>query len=286
MNAPSIDIKDILVAEGIGTFGNTTAWSISVNTEPKYKEVSGVVVSPNDSITIYDTGGSLDYYLLNSVNPVINNTFQLRVRDIAQLSGYTKINTISQLLDRYSKYVATDDLTYKGEVQAATISVLPANTYDNGTLGVGATITGDANGALTAQDGISLSNGDKLLVKNETSTEAPNNGIYTVTQIGTAGTPFILTRATNNDEADEFIDTYVTIAAGTTLIGKVYECTNSSAITVGTTDITHGEFAGGTNDVTYSSFHRTTDIINLRQDDNNRYIWVVNYRTTRHQSNS
>lgn len=76
-----------------------------------------------------------------------------------------------------------------------TTAALPANTYNNGTAGVGATLTGNSNGALPAQDGVTPVVGYRLLVKNEAATA--NNGIYVVTQVGTGGTPYILTRATD-----------------------------------------------------------------------------------------
>lgn len=80
-----------------------------------------------------------------------------------------------------------------------TTAALPANTYANGTAGVGATLTGNANGALPSQDGIAPVVGYRLLVKNEAATA--NNGVYVVTQIGTGGTPYILTRANDFNSA-------------------------------------------------------------------------------------
>lgn len=83
----------------------------------------------------------------------------------------------------------------KDAVRVATTAALPAVTYDNGVLGVGATLTADANGALPSQDGVALSAGQRILVKNQAA--ALQNGIYVVTDLGSAGTPFILTRATD-----------------------------------------------------------------------------------------
>jgi len=84
-------------------------------------------------------------------------------------------------------------------VQATTASNLSA-TYaagsadsSNGT-GVGATLTMSANGAF-AVDGYSASSGDRILVKNQTT--STQNGIYTVTTVGSGGTAAVLTRATD-----------------------------------------------------------------------------------------
>ena len=87
---------------------------------------------------------------------------------------------------------------------AATTAALPAVTYANGTAGVGATLTAGANGALAAQDGITLAAGERLLVKDQAA--ALQNGIYEVTDVGSAGTPFILTRTADFDEFPEMED--------------------------------------------------------------------------------
>jgi len=86
-------------------------------------------------------------------------------------------------------------LDWKASVRAATTAVLPAYTYNNGINGVGATITATANGALTLDTITPFLVNDRVLIKNETFV----NGIYTVTQPGSGGTPFILTRATDAD---------------------------------------------------------------------------------------
>lgn len=78
----------------------------------------------------------------------------------------------------------------KDAARVATIAALPAVTYDNGVDGTGATLTADANGALPSIDGVALSVGNRLLVKNQVS--ALENGIYVVSQLGDAGNPFIL----------------------------------------------------------------------------------------------
>jgi len=46
---------------------------------------------------------------------------------------------------------------------------LPASTYNNGTGGVGATLTANSNGALSAQSGYTLLLNERLLVRNQTS---------------------------------------------------------------------------------------------------------------------
>lgn len=122
----------------------------------------------------------------------------------------------------------------KASVDAATTAPLPANTY------AANVITASANGALPAQDGVTLVAGQGLLVKNEGGAD-PNgahlkDGIYTVTQVGSAGTPFILTRRADADTAGELLRARLVVASGTVNGGKAF-IQDGSAITLGTTAI-------------------------------------------------
>lgn len=99
---------------------------------------------------------------------------------------------------------------FKGYARAATLSALAANTYNSGAT----TLTGNANGALASVDGVSLGAGDPVLVNNESA--AANNGLYTVTQVGSGGTPYILTRSvTMNTTAKLLSGALIHVSEGT-----------------------------------------------------------------------
>lgn len=131
-------------------------------------------------------------------------------------------------------------LKWKASVRARTTTTLPTCTYANGTSGVGATLTGNANGALSAQDGVTLVQGERLLVLNESA--ALRLGIYVLTQVGDAGTPFILTRATDCDQSSEFINAVIGVQEGSANADTYWQFTNNS-VTVGTTSITFTQFS-------------------------------------------
>jgi len=85
----------------------------------------------------------------------------------------------------------------------ATTTTLPTYTYNNGASGVGATITAIANGVLII-DGhtfttTDVTNGVRILIKDETAGNAPYNGVYVITAPGSAITPFAMVRATDYD---------------------------------------------------------------------------------------
>ncbi len=127
-------------------------------------------------------------------------------------------------------------------VKAATTASLPACTYDNGTLGLGATLTGNSDGALPAQDGVTLSQGDRLLVKDQA--DPKQNGIYVVTQVGDEDDPFILTRASDADQASEQAYAFVFVSEGDTLGNTGWVCTNEpDDLVIGSTGITFSQFS-------------------------------------------
>lgn len=81
-------------------------------------------------------------------------------------------------------------------------TALPANTYNNGTSGVGATLTANANGALSVA-GSTVTVGISILVGNQVN--GAHNGIYTVTAVGSAGTPYVLTRRGDFNSATNIV---------------------------------------------------------------------------------
>jgi len=130
-------------------------------------------------------------------------------------------------------------------VRAATTSNL-ATIYNNGTAGVGATLTADTNRAFTTLDGVTgWSLGQRILIKNQTN--AFENGIYTLTSLGeTDVSPWVLTRATDMDEAEAgeiANNAYVYVTAGSTQIGTSWVLSQLADITVGTTALPFDLFA-------------------------------------------
>lgn len=125
----------------------------------------------------------------------------------------------------------------KGSVRAATTAALPSVTAATQTL------TATANGALAAQDGVTLVANDLLLVKNQAA--PAQNGIYTVTQVGTGGTPFILTRVSNMDTWAEVPGAQTVVEEGTTLADSMWVATANQGGTLGTTSITWARIDAG-----------------------------------------
>lgn len=103
-------------------------------------------------------------------------------------------------------------LEWKAAAQAATTATLTA-TYANGTAGVGATLTNSGTQAAFAVDGYTAVLNDRILVKDQTA--QLQNGIYTVTTLGSGATNWILTRATDADTSAEVNNATLFVTNGT-----------------------------------------------------------------------
>jgi len=140
--------------------------------------------------------------------------------------------------------IAALGLSVKSAVRVATVAALPDNTR------TGNVLTADDDGALPSIDGVSLSVGNRLLVKDEAT--GANNGIYTVTDLGDGSNPFVLTRATDADESSEVVpNIFMFVSEGTTLADTGWVLNTNAPITLNTTALSFTQFSGvsGSGDV-------------------------------------
>ena len=107
-------------------------------------------------------------------------------------------------------------------------------TYDNGTSGVGATLTTDT--PINTLDGYSLVNGDRVLIKNQAN--SAHNGIY----IRTSSTVF--TRAADFDTTAEIASGDFLFVANGTVNGKTGWVQTVKSTSVGTTNVVFEQFSG------------------------------------------
>lgn len=120
-------------------------------------------------------------------------------------------------------------------------------TYDNGTAGVGATLTNAGTQAALVIDGVTMVVNDRVLIYNQT--DQTENGVYTVTNVGSASTNWVLTRATDADSYEPNDNTgldggsYFYVEEGNTGAGEAYVCNNVGEIVFGTTNITFTLFS-------------------------------------------
>jgi len=153
-------------------------------------------------------------------------------------TGTTKKYTRSSELNFYLEAMG---LTSYEAVRVATTGALTA-VYANGVLGVGATLTNSGAMAALTLDGVAVATSDRVLVKNQAA--PAQNGIYTVTTVGSGAVNWVLTRATDYDQAAEVIQFGVVLVnQGTINAGLLWQETGPGPFVMGTTDITFAQYA-------------------------------------------
>lgn len=116
-------------------------------------------------------------------------------------------------------------------------------TYLNGVLGVGATLTNAGSLVAFSIDGTSPSLNARILVKDQTNTF--ENGIYTLTTVGSGAVAWVLTRATDYDQSSEIAPgDFVIVTDGTINAGTGWVET-AIVTTMGTDPILFTQFGGG-----------------------------------------
>lgn len=207
-----------------GTEAVATA-DITALVDSEYVNVSGDVMTGN--LDMGGTGGP--HKIVNLADPTAS----------ADAANKAYVDSVAQ------------GLAVRPAVKAATTTNLAA-TYNNGTSGVGATLTADSNGVWPGVDGITTGwdanasgpDADGVLVKDQTN--AFENGRYFLADAGSSTTPWVLERCGTCDEDDEIPSSFVFVQEGNTYANTGWAASvgDPTAFTVGTDAITWTQFSG------------------------------------------
>jgi len=175
-----------------------------------------------------------DSYYVELAGDTMTGFLSLHADPTASLHAATK-----QYVD-----AVTVGTNFHAPVVVATNTNITA-TYNNGTSGVGATLTVTATGAFVI-DGVTTALNNRILIKDQTT--QTQNGIYQVTTAGTTGVSAVLTRSSDYDNSviGEVANGDVIFTTGGTInTGKTFVNTSVGTITIGTTSITFGAYYTG-----------------------------------------
>jgi hypothetical protein len=207
----------------VSATGNITS-NANVVTDLIAGRTSGITITAagtNQNINLTPTGSGT----VNVGNFIISNV----ATPLASTDAATKqyVDDVAQGLHTHDSCNAATTTTL-ATISGGTV------TYNNGTSGVGATLT--TTGSYTTIDGVTLSDGMRILVKDEVTTA--NNGIY----VRTSST--VLTRADDfNTPAEMAGGDFTFVTAGT-----VYDNTGwvmpDPVTTVGTSPVVWVQFSG------------------------------------------
>ena len=240
-------------------FNGGTAYTISYNTigaSPLAGSTSLVTVGTVTAGT-WNATPITNSYLANSSLTIGTTTVALGGTSLT-LAGLTSVtltqNPTSALQAATKQYVdaAVSNVNYHAACQYATTVDLGTVTYNNGSSGVGATLTNAGTQAALVIDGhtftaTDVTNAVRILVKNESN--GAYNGIYTLTNQGSVSTNWQLTRATDFDQVgtgqNEVAPGDTTfIINGTVNASTQWVQTTDLPITIGTTAISFVQIGG------------------------------------------
>jgi hypothetical protein len=210
-----------------------------------YEDASGNVDVPNN-LTV---GGTVDGVDIAARDADLTTTTNTANAALPKAGGTMTGNlvldadptaSLQAATKQYVDTIAAAGIHYHTPARVEAPANLPS-TYDNGTSGVGATLTNSGTQVAIVIDGIALSSSDRVLIYQQT--DPAHNGVYTVTTVGSVSTNWVLTRATDADsygpsdpdalgQGDAFF-----ISAGDTGAGETYVMTTVGTITFGTTGI-------------------------------------------------
>jgi hypothetical protein len=227
---PSTDVT------GLGTMSTQNANAIAVTGGT----ISGVVI----------TGGSVNNSIIGAAIPAAG-TFT----SVTATTG-TVSTAPTNPADLVNKQYVDEQVAAGIDIHAACLVEVPASfgnlnaTYNQpggAGVGVGATLTNADTQAALVIDGVTMAPGNRVLVYNQTA--AAQNGVYTVTSIGSVSTNWVMTRSTDtntygsNNPLKLGQGSYFFIESGTTGSGESYVCNTVGTITFGSTAITFAQFA-------------------------------------------
>jgi len=222
----AVSAKDITLGSSTLTLGSTTSALAGLT----QLDVDNIRINGN---TIFSTDTDGDIILspdsTSSTVPGVVNVDDSRIINVNE-----PVNPKDAANKRYVDEVA-QGLQALPAADGATTANLDA-TYDNGTAGVGATLTANSNGAFPSIDGVQLQEGDNLLVKDQNNEY--ENGSYVLTDAGDASNPWVLTRCEFCNEEEEITGAFEFVTEGTNNGNTGWVATVPTDFLIGSTDPT------------------------------------------------
>ena len=234
-NVGNLGTVGLITASGNVSGGNLTTGGLvnaTGNIVSGANVVTDLIVGKTSSVTITATGTN------QNINLVPTGTGFVNVGNFIISNVATPVASTDAVNKQYVDDVAQglhthDSCNAATQTTLATISGGTV-TYNNGTSGVGATLT--TTGSYTTIDGVTLSDGMRILVKNEAT--AANNGIY----VRTSST--VLTRADDFNTPAEMAGGDFTFVTAGTLYDNTGWVMPDPVTTVGTTPVVWTQFSG------------------------------------------
>lgn len=237
---------------GIGTYtsSGTTLSRTTVLSSSNSGSLVSFTSNPKDVFVTYPSEKAV---YQDSAGVVVQQSFGAITATSAALTTGTVSTTPASNTDiankQYVDGLVTQGISYHEPVfvESPNTAGNLNTTYNNGSSGVGATLTNAGTQVALTIDGILMTVGKRVLIYNQTN--QAENGVYTVTTVGDGSTNWVLTRATDADtyglrdpNALGYNDAFF-VTNGNTGAGETYVVTTTGVITFGTTAITFAQIS-------------------------------------------
>lgn len=293
--ANTSDIADIRTTQGtsdgdtnLGTFTGTTI-SDSNSVKGALQELETSVETKADSSVVTEIDGNVDDLI--TLSGVAENTTDLGTFTGSTITDSSTVKTALQELEtEVETKAASADVVLRDGTQAFTadqsmggnkLTNVAAPTADTDVANkayvdaikqgldvkdsVRAASTANVSltgGATLSMDGVSLANGDRVLLKDQSTPS--QNGIYTVSGIGTA---YTLSRATDADaDAEVTAGMFTFVTEGSTQADTGWVLTTDDPITVDTTALSFSQFSGAGQVVAGDGLAKTGNTLSVNVD--------------------
>ena len=240
--------------------GSAVSWGVGVKnifisyaaSKSVYLDASGNLSVADKIIHTGDTNTAIRFPAADTVSIETNGTERFKVENSTITTTVPIVlpadptTSLQAATKSYVDTIASASIHYHTPVRVESPTALTV-TYNNGTSGVGATLTNAGAQAALALDGVTLSVADRVLIY--TQADQTQNGVYTVTSVGSVSTNWVMTRSTDTNTyapssptalgaGDAFF-----VSQGATGAGELYVCNTTGTITFGTTNITFVQVA-------------------------------------------
>ena len=240
--------------------GSAVSWGVGVKnifisyaaSKSVYLDTSGNLSVADKIIHTGDTNTAIRFPAADTVSIETNGTERFKVENSTITTTVPVVlpadptTSLQAATKSYVDTIASASIHYHTPVRVESPTALTV-TYNNGTSGVGATLTNAGTQAVLVLDGVTLSVADRVLIY--TQVDQTQNGVYTVTSVGSVSTNWVMTRSTDTNTyapssptalgaGDAFF-----VSQGATGAGELYVCNTTGVITFGTTNITFVQVA-------------------------------------------
>jgi hypothetical protein len=240
--------------------GSAVSWGVGVKnifisyaaSKSVYLDGSGDLLVADKIVHTGDTNTAIRFPTADTVSIETGGTERFKVENstitttVPVLLPADPTLPLQAATKEYVDTIASAGIHYHDPVRVESPINLNA-TYNNGTSGVGATLTNAGTQVALVIDGVTVATNDRVLVYQQTN--QTQNGVYVVTNTGSVSTNWVLTRSDDTDSygpsdpdalgaGDAFF-----VQQGATGAGELYVCNTPGTITFGTTNITFSQIA-------------------------------------------